>query len=98
MRKNVQKGLEKRNSQRSLLLFFFPFLLYSFSFFTLIPSAFSLGMSPGMETFFFQPNLTHSSEIKLIGESEPFDAKITVTGDMEQWVTVSTDTITVPPE
>lgn len=73
------------------------FALFIFFIF-LTPSAFSLGMSPGMETFLFQPNMVHSSEIKLIGETEPFAAKITPTGDLEQYITVSTDTIIVPPE
>lgn len=67
-------------------------------FFSFLPAAFSLGMSPGLEQFLFQPNLTHTSEIELIGETELFEAKITATGDLEQYVTVSTDTIIVPPE
>lgn len=72
------------------------FLIILFFFILLIPTVYSLGVAPAYEEIFFEPSYTQTFQAKIYGESESFDAKFVVTGDLAQYITLPVNRITVP--
>jgi len=67
-------------------------------FFLLIPTVHSLGISPAVQEIKFEPSLTESFQVQIFGEANPFDVKLTVSGDLERYITLPQESLTVPEE
>ena len=64
----------------------------------IIPTGSALGITPAMEEFNFKPNTTQTFQVKIYGESEPFEVKLSISGELKNVIKLATETLTVPTE
>ncbi|MBI5398897.1 hypothetical protein HZB03_05525 [Candidatus Woesearchaeota archaeon] len=74
---------------------FFMILIASGAF---VPSVCSLGISPAMEELNFEPGAIKEFQVRIFGESDPFDVKISTTGELTQYISIEKNMLTVPSE
>ncbi|MBU0459236.1 MAG: hypothetical protein KJ771_00340 [Nanoarchaeota archaeon] len=80
-------------SKKGKISWLFLILLFLF-----VPIVYSLGISPAIEEIKFEPALANTFKVQIFGETDPFEVKLSVSGELKDYITLSQEKLTVPSE
>lgn len=63
-----------------------------------VPFVSGLGVSPPSDEIIFQPNTVKTLKVDILGEGGEFTVKLSVAGELAEYIKLSAEKITVPPE
>jgi len=64
----------------------------------MLPLGFALGIAPAIEEFNFEPGINRTFQVKIYGENEPFEVKLSISGELRDFIKLEQEVLAVPDE